>query len=45
MGKRRGVAFLSSNLRHLKIVAIQYSKESSSFLVACSIGIVSALWS
>ena len=32
-GKGRGVAFVSSNLRHL----IQYSKESSSCEVACSI--------
>ena len=32
------VASVSSNLRHMKIIAIQYSKESSSCVVACSIG-------
>ena len=34
--KGRGVAFVSSNFRHLKIIAIQYSKESSGCVVACS---------
>ena len=38
MEKRRGVAFVSNKLRHLKVAAIQYSNESSSCVIACSKG-------
>ena len=36
MEKGKGVSFVSSNLRNLKIITSQYSKESSSCVVACS---------